>query len=101
MQRQLVFRYIRSRALFVGVGIYFLVSTLLKALTGIDICIPCLWHTFFDFHCPGCGLTRAFIELLKFNPRGAFGQNPLIFLVLPAILFFSYQDVSTYFRKRI
>jgi hypothetical protein len=60
-----------------------LFSCILKITTGINITIPCIFKTFFGFHCPGCGLTSAFIELIQLNPARAWEHNPLIFIVIP------------------
>ncbi len=58
----------------------------------IDIMIPCLWKTIFSIDCPACGLTRSTIKLIKFDFSGAFQQNPLVYIVIPAILFYLYKD---------
>jgi hypothetical protein len=54
---------------------YLLLSALLKSTTGIDICIPCIWQSIFGIHCPGCGLTTAFISMIEFNFKNAFEIN--------------------------
>ncbi len=77
---------------------YEMVGMVLYALTDgrIDICIPCLWTTIFDVHCPGCGLTTAAINLLKFDFTGAWEANPLAFVVLPAIAYFAVMDFLSF-----
>lgn len=79
----MVLRYIRANWIYSTFIGYMLFSCILKIITGLNITIPCLFKTFLGFHCPGCGLTSAFIELLKLNPERAWDHNPLIFLVLP------------------
>lgn len=85
--RNMVPKFIRSsiaeNKLYWLVGSYIVASSVLMAATGIDLCIPCLWKSVFGFSCPGCGLTSAFIALLKLNPTEAFYSNPMIFLLLP------------------
>jgi len=71
---------------------YFVSSSLLFHYTNIDICFPCLWRLLFDMRCLGCGLTHAFLALIHFNFTEAFAENPLIFIVLPASLFYVWQD---------
>ena len=66
-----------------AVAVYFLLSIAFQVLFSIDIMIPCLWKTLLGIECPGCGMTRAFIDILTLDFRGALLSNPLIFVVLP------------------
>jgi uncharacterized membrane protein len=91
--------YIASNVIMFSLGVYFVFSAALNALTGIDICIPCIWKTIFGFHCPGCGLTTAFINLLELNVKKAFESNRLIFIILPFGLYYLIQDYKKYKRK--
>jgi hypothetical protein len=45
----------------------------------------CIFKALFHIPCPGCGLTRAFQELLQFNFIGALSYN---LLAIPLILYF-------------
>jgi len=45
----------------------------------------CLVKSIFHIPCPGCGLTRAFLELLHFNIIGSLSYN---ILAIPLILYF-------------
>jgi hypothetical protein len=80
--------------------LYFFISILLKISLNIDITFPCLFTKIFNFHCPGCGLTRAFIEILKFNFIEAWRFNPMIYLILPASLFFITKDFIDFKNKQ-
>ncbi|MFM2376472.1 MAG: hypothetical protein RLZZ165_1569 [Bacteroidota bacterium] len=84
--------YFRRRLLLTLVAIYMLGTTLLLAATGIDICIPCLWTAVLGVHCPGCGLTRAAVHLVHLDPAAAWATNPLIYLLVPAGMYFVAQD---------
>lgn len=48
--------------------------------------IGCVWRKFFGFHCPSCGLTRAWLCFLKGDLGGAFSYHfmfwsvPVLFL---------------------
>ncbi len=84
--------YIVRNKLLVLFAFYFLLSTLLKAITDIDVCIPCLWKSIFGITCPGCGLTTAFINLIKLDFKNAFESNFLIFFILPLGLYYLIQD---------
>lgn len=55
-------------------------------LTWIFLDNNCLIKIVFGVPCPGCGMTRAFISLLKFDLPSAFYYHPL-FLLVPLIAF--------------
>lgn len=92
-------KYIATNKIILIVGAYFIFSAILKATTGIDVCIPCLWKTLFGFHCPGCGLTTAFIGLLEFDFGKAFESNWLIFLIVPLLIYYITQDFVKFRNK--
>lgn len=73
---------------------YFLLSVFLLPL--IDITIPCLFKTFFNIHCPGCGLTRSFTSLIKLDFVGAFNYNWLIFIIIPSIIYYVIIDFKKF-----
>ncbi len=90
-------KYIIANAIMYCVCTYFLFSAALNTLTGIDICIPCIWKTLFGFHCPGCGLTTAFINILELDFKKAFESNWLIFIIMP---FGGYYFIQDYYKHR-
>ena len=56
----------------------------------------CPINILFNIDCPGCGLTRATIALLKGNIRESFTYNPTCILWLSSILLFI---VDRYIKK--
>lgn len=92
----LIIKYIKANYVLFGISIYILFSALLNALTGIDICIPCIWKTLFKVSCPGCGLTTALMNLLELNIKQAFESNWLIFVVLPTGVYYLIRDFKKY-----
>lgn len=95
-KRQKLFLYINDHKFMVIVFLYFMVSVILKTVTTIDICLPCIWRTFFGIKCPGGGLTSAFIDLLKLDFAGALKNNRLIYFILPAGLYYLIWDYRKY-----
>lgn len=77
--------------------LYILITYLLK--------IPnCLIKLICGYPCPGCGMTRAGISILKFDFVNAFNFNPLIYilpLVLFVIIFKEYSIVSKIYHQKI
>lgn len=94
-----VIKYIAINKIIVIVGTYIIFSAILKATTGIDVCIPCLWKTIFGFHCPGCGLTTAFISLMELDFRKAFESNWIIFILVPLGVYYFTKDYVIFKRK--
>ena len=73
------------RWLPVGIGILLLVLTAegsLYLVTGTNCPIKAL----FGLPCPGCGMTRAVLSLLRGDVAGAFWMHPLVFLLPVALL---------------
>ncbi len=96
---RIIYKYLLENIILSSIVLYFFVSIAIKIFFSIDICIPCLWKTLFHFHCPGCGLTTAFIEILQLNFVEAFRINPLIFIVLPILLYCFIKDFNRFLRK--
>ena len=87
-----IIRYVKMNPFISFFCFYILLSTVLKSIAGIDICIPCIWKSIFGVHCPGCGLTTAFISLIKLNFKNAFVTNWLIFIIVPFGIYYMIQD---------
>lgn len=61
---------------FGGLGYYLWFS-----ITGLGV--PCLFYEITSLMCPGCGVTRLCIALLKLDFYSAFKANAAIFTMLP------------------
>ena len=55
------------------------------------VSIPCFFKSIFKIPCPGCGMTRAFKNILKFDFVQAFNYN---ILSIPLFLFFIFICIS-------
>lgn len=89
---KILYFYAKQNLIIGLIGIYFIVSIILRSLTGIDICIPCVWRTLFDIECFGCGLTTAFQNLIQLNLSAALKSNWLIIVIVPLGLTYIIQD---------
>ncbi len=61
---------------FIGFVYYIFVS-----LTGFGI--PCFIRALTGIECPGCGVTRMLIALIRLDFKASFGFNPVVFCALP------------------
>ena len=77
--------------LFVGLAYYVFVS-----LTNIGI--PCPIRLITGFQCPGCGISRMLMSLVRLDIAAAFQYNPVVLLTLPIILFFVIRSDIDYVR---
>ena len=66
--------------LTVGLVYYIFVS-----LTNVGI--PCVFRLITGLQCPGCGVSRMLMALLRFDFVSAFHYNPAVLLTAPIILF--------------
>lgn len=53
--------------------------------------IGCVWRHFFGVECPGCGMTRSLLSLLRGDIRAAFAFHPM-FWSLPIIVLYIMYD---------
>lgn len=63
--------------------------------------IPCLFHSFTGFYCPGCGITRCIFSLLVGDFKQAFFYNMLVCIYIPFFLvYFLYKIYIYIFDKK-
>ena len=66
------------------IGILGLIYGLFSLKTGIKI--PCVFHEITGLYCPGCGVTRMCLSLMKLQFYEAFRSNIGLALALPVLL---------------
>lgn len=49
--------------------------------------IPCLFHLVTGLYCPGCGISRMFLAIIRLNFSHAFKSNCFVFILLPYGIF--------------
>ena len=82
MNREMRKRYvIRTWAEIAAIGGIYLLVILLTPLR-----IPCPIRFLTGFQCPGCGVTRMVLDLLKLDVRQAFRDNAFVLLILPVLV---------------
>ncbi|WP_339706361.1 DUF2752 domain-containing protein [uncultured Kriegella sp.] len=59
-----------------------------------DYMLPCITKKLFDFDCPGCGLQRSVVLLLKGDFSGAFEMYPAIYSIA---LLFGFLLINNFF----
>lgn len=64
------------------------------------ISIPCPIHYFTNLYCPGCGVSRMILSLLKLDIYQAFRYNQLLFLLFPFFIFFFINDIYSKLKKK-
>lgn len=83
----------------------FLIILILYLVLGsvFNIYIGCPIHDITGFHCPGCGLTRMLLSILKLDFYQAYRYNPLLFIALPFIIFLYFNNLycKLYNKKSI
>ena len=57
---------------------------------GLDL--KCPFRLLFGIPCAGCGMTRAIIEAIHLNFKGAFYYHPLFFIIPTVVIFFLFID---------
>lgn len=62
--------------------------------------IPCLFYKITSFKCPGCGITRMLFSILKLDFKSAFFYNPVVFILLPFIIFYIIYQEYIYITKQ-
>lgn len=86
----------KKRVLISGLFLI-LIITLIK----LKIFIPCMFHKITNLYCPGCGITRMVLSILKLDFYQAFRYNPLCFIISPFIFIYAfYQFYIFIFMKK-
>ena len=66
-------------------------------LTGLAV--PCPFRTFTGWLCPGCGVTRLCLALLRWDWAAAWNANPVLLLTLPVLAALGARLAARYVRE--
>ncbi|MDR0832079.1 MAG: DUF2752 domain-containing protein [Bacillales bacterium] len=70
-----------------------LIITIVLLVLDVPYFDICPIHILTGFNCPTCGLTRAFLYLIKFDLEKSLTYNPLVILFFPLIVFIVFEDI--------
>jgi len=65
------------------------IPTLIVGVAGVAVLTGswlCPIHAVTGLYCPGCGMTRAILAVLRLDPTTAVHQNALVLVVLPLLI---------------
>ena len=67
----------------------------------INIYIPCPLHKLTGLYCPGCGITRMLLAILRLDFYKAFRYNPLAFVLSPFAIFLLVDYIYKSYKNKI
>lgn len=88
-----IYKLVIALSLIVALGMgyaYFGVKT--------GIFIPCMFHQITGLYCPGCGVSRMCLALMRGNFNDAVGYNPFLFFLLPFLGAYFVRQAIHYIR---
>lgn len=86
--------------IYVKILILGLIYYVFVCFTGISI--PCMFYKVTGLLCPGCGITRMILSIIKLDFVSAFFANQFIFVTIPFLLLeilFNKKIEKTKFKK--
>ena len=91
--KQRILRILRPMVILVTIGLLY---TLLHQTVGLSI--PCPIYTVTGLYCPGCGVTRLFWHLMKWEWAEALSSNVVVFCLLPSFILGTAYHIYRYIR---
>ena len=76
--KQRFFKLVKPTAIILAIGFTYII---IHKLTGFGIFCPV--NKFTHLYCPGCGVSRMFLHLIKLEFYEAFSSNCVLFCLLP------------------
>ena len=91
--KERLFRIAGRYGIILGIGILYYVFV---SLTNVGI--PCFFRLVTGLQCPGCGISRMLMALVRLDFVSAFHHNPVVFLTAPILLFCFIRSDIDYIR---
>ena len=77
-------------SIILGIALAYLIFTL---ITGIGI--PCIFSKITGLKCPGCGISRMLVSIVKLDFASAFKYNAFLFVTGPILIaYFAFSEVK-------
>ncbi len=90
----------RIRRVVGGLAVFSVLAgayTLFFIYTGVGI--PCVFKLITGLSCPGCGVTRMLISILRLDFHNAFLYNPVLFVLLPFFAVLACRIAYVYIKR--
>lgn len=69
------------------------------AVAIVKINVPCVFHELTGLLCPGCGITRMILSILRLDFYAAYGYNKCIFVTIPIIAYVFISSEINYVKN--
>lgn len=93
IQKKRLLKSLKKIGIVLAIGIAY---ALFVRLTGWGI--PCVIYLATDRYCPGCGISRMFMALLRLDLAAALRSNALVLMLLPFGLIFGIRRLVIYVK---
>lgn len=91
--RNRLLRVLKGSAVFLSIGLGYALWCFFTPYA-----LPCPFYLITHLRCPGCGVTRLCLSVLRFDFASAFSANPVLFCLLPVLALFLTQRLFRYVR---
>lgn len=88
-----------QKVLLIWAGLILCGLMLGAALIHWDLYLPCIFREITGWKCPGCGVTRMCMSIMKMDFVSAFYYNPVVFLMLPTLAVMLIYQSAVFIKK--
>lgn len=84
---------VRDGSILLAGGLY----AVFVRLTGLAV--PCVFRKLTGWLCPGCGITRACLSLMRGDIKASFSYNPFLYIAGPCIIYLIVKEDMNYIKN--